>query len=57
MLDLDSLQVEVEIEYVLEKAELDDPLLDDFKTIFEKFTFKGMHNECLKLCLKVCLRR
>jgi len=32
--------VEVEIEYVLEKAELDDPLLDDFKTIFEKFTFK-----------------
>ena len=40
MLDLDLLQVEVEIEYVPEKAELDDPLLDDFKAIFEKFTFK-----------------
>ncbi|OEL23831.1 Splicing factor 3B subunit 2 [Dichanthelium oligosanthes] len=31
---------QVEVEYVPEKAELDDPLLDDFKAIFEKFTFK-----------------
>ncbi|CAL4966231.1 unnamed protein product [Urochloa decumbens] len=31
---------QIEIEYVPEKAELDDPLLDDFKAIFEKFSFK-----------------
>lgn len=35
-----SLQVEVELEYVPEKAELDDALLADFKEIFGKFTFK-----------------
>lgn len=33
-------QVEVEVEYVPEKAELDDALLADFKDIFDKFTFK-----------------
>ena len=33
-------QVEVEVEYVPEKAELDDALLADFKEIFDKFTFK-----------------
>jgi hypothetical protein len=32
--------LQVEVEYVPEKPELDDPLLDDFKAIFEKFTFK-----------------
>ncbi|CAN6192333.1 unnamed protein product, partial [Urochloa humidicola] len=31
---------QIEVEYVPEKAELDDPLLDDFKAIFEKFSFK-----------------
>jgi hypothetical protein len=33
-------QVEVEVEYVPEKPELDDALLADFKDIFDKFTFK-----------------
>jgi splicing factor 3B subunit 2 len=33
-------EVEVEVEYVPEKPELEDPLLDDFKAIFDKFTFK-----------------
>ena len=33
-------QVEVEVEYVPEKAELDDAFLADFKDIFDKFTFK-----------------
>jgi hypothetical protein len=33
-------QVEVEVEYVPEKPELEDSLLDDFKAIFDKFTFK-----------------
>jgi len=33
-------QVEVEVEYVPEKSELDDALLADFKDIFDKFTFK-----------------
>jgi splicing factor 3B subunit 2 len=33
-------EVEVEVEYVPEKAELDDALLADFKDIFDKFTFK-----------------
>ena len=30
----------MEVEYVPEKAELDDALLADFKDIFDKFTFK-----------------
>uniref|UniRef100_A0A0D9VMY4 PSP proline-rich domain-containing protein n=1 Tax=Leersia perrieri TaxID=77586 RepID=A0A0D9VMY4_9ORYZ len=33
-------QVEVEVEYVPEQADLDDSLLADFKSIFDKFTFK-----------------
>jgi splicing factor 3B subunit 2 len=33
-------QVEVEVEYVPEQADLDDGLLADFKSIFDKFTFK-----------------
>uniref|UniRef100_A0A803LLD4 PSP proline-rich domain-containing protein n=1 Tax=Chenopodium quinoa TaxID=63459 RepID=A0A803LLD4_CHEQI len=31
---------EVEVTYVPEKADLDDDLLDDFKRVFEKFSFK-----------------
>lgn len=31
---------EVEIKYVPEKADLDDDLLEDFKKVFEKFTFR-----------------
>jgi hypothetical protein len=34
------LQVEIEVEYVAEEPDLADGLLADFKSIFEKFTFK-----------------
>ena len=33
-------QVEIEVEYVPEEPDLADGLLADFKSIFEKFTFK-----------------
>jgi splicing factor 3B subunit 2 len=32
--------VEIEVEYVAEEPDLADGLLADFKTIFDKFTFK-----------------
>ncbi|CAN6172177.1 unnamed protein product [Urochloa humidicola] len=35
-----SSNLQVKVEYVPEKAEIDDPLLHDFKAIFEKFSFK-----------------
>ncbi|KAH9606424.1 hypothetical protein KSS87_015067 [Heliosperma pusillum] len=36
---------EVEIKYVPEKADLDDGLLEDFKSVFEKFSFKELEDE------------
>ncbi|KAK9714191.1 hypothetical protein RND81_06G078400 [Saponaria officinalis] len=43
----DSKQVveQVEVKYVPEKADLDDALLEDFKDVFEKFSFKELEGD------------
>lgn len=50
-------QVEVEVEYVPEQADLDDGLLADFKSIFDKFTFKDSSADAEVLPLPLVLLR